>query len=257
MECTVARQLLDLASRTGDVDEELAAAREHARTCAACAEVARSQRRFDDAVSFALRDVAVPGGLKERLLASVAAAPVPAAQPPVAALPGRRSRRLLKLAACVASLAIAVGAWQFIAWQRQPRPFDLEVVHAAVARFIDPQTGQIDLSQFPRFDGSFDVKALASWLESADLKGVDLDGRQGDDGAATLIQLGRDPSSVAVLLMIPAERLSDPPALASRAAVSYAPVAHAVMRDGGYVYVYCTTARHLDDLKRLVQGATV
>jgi hypothetical protein len=253
MDCTAAREYLDVASRRAGDDSELAAAMEHVRTCPACAEQVRSHQRFDDAVAMAMRDVAIPEGLKDRLLASVSPATV-VPLPPV--LPSRRgSRRWLGVAACVASIAMAVGAWQFIAWQRRPRPFDLAKVREAIRDFIDPKTGQIDLSRFDKFDESFNAKALARWLESVDLKGINIDRRGGDDGAMTLVQIGRDPRSVAVLLMIPASRLLDAPALASQANVSYSPlVAHAVMRDGGYVYVYCTPPNNLDDLRRLVQG---
>jgi hypothetical protein len=255
MDCTVARELLDLsARRTGD-DADLAVALEHVRACPACAEQVRSHQRFDDAVAIAMRDVTIPEGLKDRLLASVAASTASVA-PPASAPSKRRTRWAVRVAACAAAIAISVGVWQLVAWQLRPRPFDLDQVFAAMnkKRFIDPKTGQIDLSQSSKFDESFNVKSLAKWLERVDLRGIDIDGRDGDDAAMTLVQLGRDRHSVAVLLMIPAARLKNAPELASQASVSYSPHAHAVMRDGGYVYVYVTTANNLEDLKRLARG---
>lgn len=252
MDCTAARELLDVSARRAGDDADLAQALEHVRSCPSCANVVRSHERFDDAVGLAMRDVAVPGGLKDRLLAAVGAATTVA--PPVVAPSKRRSRWIVRVAASAAAIAMAVGVWQLVKWQRRPQPFDLAQLQAFIDQFRDSKTGQLSLSQFEKFDDSFDVAALTKWLGTSDLKGVNIDRRGGHDGVVTLIQLSRNPQSVAVLLMIPAARLKDADALASPANVSYSPLAHVVMRDGGYVCVYCTTANNLDDLKRLARG---
>src|SRR5690606_38408018 len=71
MECRTARLLLDLAHPPADpLDAADAGALEgHLACCPDCAALARGQGRFDDAVGLAMRRVAVPEGLRDRLLA--------------------------------------------------------------------------------------------------------------------------------------------------------------------------------------------
>jgi hypothetical protein len=69
MDCKTARQFLEFARPpSAELDAvEAAALGEHLAGCPVCRSLAQAERRVDDVLGRAMRDVAVPGGLRERL----------------------------------------------------------------------------------------------------------------------------------------------------------------------------------------------
>jgi hypothetical protein len=116
MECHHVRQLLAFWRRPVDgLDaEEQAALRHHLDQCPECAALARDERRADGALGPPLRDIAVPAGLKERLLQHLASQrrPIPA---------------WIKGAAAAVFLAAAGGAG-YLAWSVRPLLNSAEIV---------------------------------------------------------------------------------------------------------------------------------
>jgi hypothetical protein len=247
MECNVVREVLDLRSGPGDETPEIREALRHCQTCRPCAEAVRSRRVFDDQLTVAIRDVEIPVGLKERLLAAVAPATVSPA--PVERSP-RRQSRWLPWAACAAMLAVVAGTWSLVAWQRRPRQFDLAAIQRSAGALLERAGDRIDLAELRKFGDAFDLAALREWARDVDLRGFDIDGFRGDDAAAAVVRIGRGPQSTGILLIIPASRVEDANRLASRAGVAYAPVPNAAWKSGDFVFVCFTTSRNREDLER-------
>jgi hypothetical protein len=110
MDCSNARLLMQFRTTSGD---ELAAPEReeldaHLAGCPLCRALDHDQHRLDEHLGRAMRDVPVPAGLRQRLLAAVAPAP-----------PAKRPRRWVKRAgwglglATAASLGLLVWAWYF------------------------------------------------------------------------------------------------------------------------------------------------
>ncbi|HXG10141.1 MAG TPA: zf-HC2 domain-containing protein [Gemmataceae bacterium] len=116
MDCKTARLLLDFARpRELDPDEALAL-ESHLARCPECEALAQAERRLDEHLGRAIRDVAVPEGLRRRLLDRLAAER------------GRRHRRgvawIVRLAVAAAILAVVV--WLAFNWvPREPPALDL------------------------------------------------------------------------------------------------------------------------------------
>jgi hypothetical protein len=136
MDCKTARLLLDYARPMpaelpgGDV----AALESHLTACPECEAVARAERQADDHLGRAVRDVPVPDGLRDRLLARLRAE--------------RRRwyrRRLLwtggTQAAAAAGVLIALGVWGHFHPAQLPAPY-LEAIAEEVSQQIPPQDGQ-------------------------------------------------------------------------------------------------------------------
>lgn len=70
MNCHTARAALDWLNRLHELPVEFDAVSvsKHLQTCAECAALARQRQRFDLTVGQAMRDVAIPSGLRERLM---------------------------------------------------------------------------------------------------------------------------------------------------------------------------------------------
>lgn len=254
MDCQAAREILDRASIAEDVSVDALAARAHANQCSACTELLDSRSRFDDQVAIAVNDVPLPEGLRERLLLAVTTASPAITLPPPKALRSRR-RLAYRLAVSVCSLALAIGLWQYLEWRSRPQPFDLARLRTAAVELLQQAGGKIDLSALPKFDGSFDLASLTKWAKTADLRGVEIDGRRRrNDAAASVIQIGRGKDALGILLIVPIARVLDASVLAPQADVSYAPVAHAAWKSGEFVFVCVTTQNHLNDLMRMAPG---
>src|SRR5579872_2239589 len=144
MNCYTARQTLELACPDEIEPQGLDEAARHLEACPACQIAVHRQDEIDARVGALCRDVLVPGGLKERLLAGIAlplasshesAATAPQSPPSLEAVPvvtpaakSERStrRRWLRVASAVAALAFVAG---LAAWFALPRPtVDLEKV---------------------------------------------------------------------------------------------------------------------------------
>ena len=105
MDCKTAHLLLDFNRPTPTELEasEAETLENHLIDCPACARLARDERRLDEHVGQAVRDVPVPAGLRERLIAGLQ-------RPETLPLPRRRfSRGAWSLAAAAALLLIAFG----------------------------------------------------------------------------------------------------------------------------------------------------
>jgi hypothetical protein len=146
MDCKTARLLLDYARPTpaelpgGDV----AALESHLTACPECEALARAERQADDRLGRAVRDVPVPDGLRDRLLAHLRA----------------ERRRWYRrwavrgagaLAAAAACLALAAGLWQYCHRPRRQAP-DVETI----AYDVSVQNAQRTSAQ--RVDEWFDQK---------------------------------------------------------------------------------------------------
>jgi hypothetical protein len=127
MDCNNARLLLELARPVpGELDAaESAALHEHLDQCPDCGALANAERRFDQILGCAVRDVPVPDGLRTRLLTQ---------------LDRQRdawyrrflTRRVLPIgAAAAAVLAVAFLGWQQFA-ERPRRVVDAEQLVAEV-----------------------------------------------------------------------------------------------------------------------------
>jgi hypothetical protein len=250
MDCSVARKILSLSClSTEDVDSprNLGEALAHARDCSTCSEVLHSQQVFDDRIAGAMHDVPVPAGLKERLLASIQ--PVLCGSATAPPTQRRRQRLLTRMAACVAAATVAAGIWWMTAMQTRPRQLDLAVVLTRAAALLAESGGQVSLASLPPFEQAFDLGTLTEWSRTVELRGVELDGRRGQDAAATLIRIGSGPQANGIVLMIPAKRVRDASVLASHARVSYSPVAHAAWRSGEFIFVCYTTQDNFSNLE--------
>ncbi len=108
MDCQTARVLLAFARRPVeclDPGEQLAL-RQHLDGCPDCAALAHDERRADEAVGAAVREVPVPAGLQGRILARIAAQrrPVP-----------------YWLTAAAAALLLAIGVAGYATYAAQPK----------------------------------------------------------------------------------------------------------------------------------------
>lgn len=112
MECHDARQLLALLRREPAQVEsaEVEAVERHVELCPACQTWNASEAVFDAAVAKAMRDVAIPAGLKDRVVARLSRSP--------------SSRRVVPWAAA-ASLLIAVTSLGLF-FTLRPEPIQLE-----------------------------------------------------------------------------------------------------------------------------------
>jgi hypothetical protein len=253
MDCRAAREILDHSS-PGDSGSEALEARAHEAGCERCSSLMASRLAFDDRLSAAMQDVAIPEGLRDRLLTAVSPEPMLAitVKQPV------RRRRPTMVAACVATVLIAGSAtWITIARQRKPKTLDLAALRTAAATLLEQAGNTIDLSRVPGFDGSFSLAALNDWSRSAELHGVEIDQRPGQDGAAAMVRIGRSSRPNAILLIVPASRVADAAHLAAGATLAYAPVASAVWRNGDFVFVCCTIRRNAPELQRFASNTTV
>ena len=126
MDCRTALQKLEAARPdSGDLDEpDFAEAAAHLRDHPHCAELFRRRQEFDKVFGQRMRDVAIPAGLKERLLQSLEPQPAVEERPALADFSrDRQARRrwlvLGPLAAVAACLLAAVLVW-FLFPEHQP-----------------------------------------------------------------------------------------------------------------------------------------
>jgi len=222
MNCRDAREQLD-AARPGPADREgseFAAAMRHVAECAGCRDVVRDRERFDRNVGRAMRNVAVPVGLKgcilDALQAADAAKPTGEHELPTTASRRERLRTrrwiLAGIGAIAATLltALAVRFWPAAS---QPEP-------PLTLADLRQQATLRGLSELEPFDGNFAAKPPGGiWNRP----GIDIDSRPRGDlpdangyHRVALYEFrvrdrnGRDRLR-GVLLAIPKRRLDDPP----------------------------------------------
>jgi len=155
MDCQTARQSL-AAIRPGTADSalpEFASAREHVQSCAACQTTLNRHDELDLRIGELCRDVAVPAGLKDRILDSLqstAKQPAPAATSrlpsgspapaPVSVehrknTPLSRRKWSRRIAAAACALLVGVGAWFLI--QQSFATVSLDEIDAAGESLVD------------------------------------------------------------------------------------------------------------------------
>lgn len=235
MDCELAREQLDAARPdTGDrEDSALEAAFAHADACPACAEVVEFRREFDRQAGRVIRDVPVPAGLKERLLAAAEIS----AQPSVVRAPAdqrsaRYSRRKVFVAvtSAAALLLAAAGTWLFT--HDAPAPLAMSDVQAFWASRIEHGAALADL---PEFDGSFDPAIQDgrwSGAISASPLGADMDDDGRHDAAVYAFRTG-------FLVIMQPGRVTGPPEAGSALSAqrSYRPVPNVAWTLDGQVYL--------------------
>jgi hypothetical protein len=111
MDCNTAHVLLSLERPwVSELDAgEAAALRTHLAGCAACAAWVREERRIDEQLAQAVRDVPVPEELRGRLLSGLARERTL-----------RLRRRVLRVAAIAAALLLAAAAGWYVRWSLRP-----------------------------------------------------------------------------------------------------------------------------------------
>jgi hypothetical protein len=155
--CSAARDTLELA-RPPETDAAAAEqAAQHVGGCPACQTAIPLRQHWDARLGPAIRDVSVPAGLKDRLLASLAAAPtVPTAQSTItttapilaARAPARRNRlKILAGGIAAACVLVAVGA---TVWLLKPVPPDLALETVTLQALSADQTQWSAFQKFQR-----------------------------------------------------------------------------------------------------------
>lgn len=274
MNCRDAREQLD-AARPGPDDRkgaEFAAAMQHVAGCTVCRDVVRGREQFDRKLGRVMRDVSVPVGLKSRILDSLQSA-VPAAEtldprevPEGSSARRLRTRRwLLAAAGTVAVALLAALAVRF--WPASQQPEALLTLSDLRQRATLSVSGLQDLEPF---DGSFAAKPPGGIWEQ---HGIRIDRRaKGDlpdeNGNHRVALFGfdvpaRDGLHRGVLLVIPKDRLDDPPSrtmpvfedraenYARRASGTYHSFA---WQSDGFVYVCFVPKDSLRALQQVVSG---
>jgi hypothetical protein len=124
MDCKTAHLLLDFNRPTPTELEasEAEALDNHLIDCPACARLARDERRLDEHVGQAMRDVAVPAGLRDRLVAGLRRAET-------LPLPRRRFSR---------------GAWSLAILAARPRALDVPQLRLDSWTQFNPDRTQVD-----------------------------------------------------------------------------------------------------------------
>lgn len=136
MDCKTAHLLLDFARPTPTELEasEAEALENHLLDCAACARLARDERRLDEHFGQAIRGVPIPTGLRERLLNGLKPEPAP--------LPRRRFARAAWSLAAAAALLLAVWGGSYLS---RPRTLDVtQLQKNSYGQFMNRSRSQVD-----------------------------------------------------------------------------------------------------------------
>lgn len=268
MDCQTALEHLDcVRPNSGDLDlPEFAEARAHLAECASCQAEFDNRQQFDSEVSRVAADVAVPASLRMSLLAvvsdsvaefaeSAADAPQETNSRPAAADRSatlKRVRLIVSLSACLLIAAVSAALWR-------PGPTQLSI--ATIQGGLNLNLPKVT------FDNAFPVDLPPSWIGhpglrvSETLSGLDLDDRDGHDGAAAYFafSVGRAAPIRGVLVAIPVERIDGLPAATAfrRAPVAYPQtgVVSVAWQEGDLVYL-CFVPGDTTLLERLQRGMT-
>ncbi|MBY0513542.1 MAG: hypothetical protein K2P78_06480 [Gemmataceae bacterium] len=115
----------------------------HVTGCPGCAADARSAGRFDQAVAVAMRNVPLPPGLRDRLVAKLSAQRGSVLR-----------RRAYQYAAAAAAVLLAVGLGYGAVWQSRPKADTAKLLMERDELVTNPQTAE---------------DAVRSWLAAEDL----------------------------------------------------------------------------------------
>jgi hypothetical protein len=265
MDCRTALEMLEaVRPNSGDLQEpELAEAGAHLEACPQCVTVFQGRQTFDREIADAMQDIAIPLGLKKRLLRAIEIDESAAEQPtlacdaetatpgalqhdeqePVAAASRFNRRRWLRVAASVSACCMAaVAGWYFVA--NSGSTYTVDELRASVVW---------DWDRLAEFDGSFDVSLPSGWDRNPRLhvsvvpRGI-LQESTGKHVAAEYAFAFRPRSRTPIsglLLAIPRDCVASPPAEASFSFVPVrytatspdGPLTTATWSEGGFVYV--------------------
>jgi hypothetical protein len=267
MDCRTTLEILDAARPdSNDLREpEFAKALEHLEICPRCSQIVRHRQELDEQIGGIVRDVLVPVGLRERLLAvlqhtraklrtdagEAASSAASSAESPArpeaapdsaeAVVPmSRTSRRmwLRKAAAAAACVLAGLGTWYVVEMQSRGS------VTLAQLR----ESAPFSLSELPIFDGNFKAIPPHGWSSSGRLRlsrsvrGLSLSGRNRHEAALYSIYVSGTEGAAAagVLLVIPAREVRSRPQASNFSAgnVSYVGTyATVAWADADFVYV--------------------
>lgn len=237
MDCQTVRQWIDLHPRTSRDWEcaEGAEVRDHVAGCELCRHAVDDAQEFDGRVKSLLDEVAIPAGLRDRILAQVERS-----SPRVE--PARRASRkwVGRLVGLGLSFMLALGGWY---WATRAASMTLAKLGDSAATVL------LGTKSTPlAFDGSFTPQISDSrWQRVATPQpvGWDLDGRPGHDVAAFRVNI----ASLRFrgwLVVIPVSRVSDAPAHSDPIRLSYA--RSAVWADQKFVYLCVAEQGSIEDL---------
>lgn len=279
MDCRAALERLEALSPGRPPEEpELAEAAAHLQSCPACEAIVERRQSWDLHAGRAIRDVPVPHGLKERLLAalaeaeaddstpaalaSTAEAPPPAEPTHVAPEEPSRApsrRRVAFRAAIAAGLLAMIG---FLGWQFLPT--------ADAVLSLEQLRGYatVQPAELPRFDDSFRARPPGfGWrgLLAEEPLGLDVDGDGRHEIAVYSFAVrSRDRSVVrGKLLAIPRQRVAGAPqaSMMSTANANYLQgrYAEVTWTEGDLVYVALVEGGrdNLERLEELLGGSRI
>jgi len=190
MDCTNARLLLTFV-RSGEIDlpdrEDLD---NHLTSCSECAVSARAESRFDDALETAMPRVAIPAGLKDRILRTLANQRKPRPWPWVAAA------GLLLVAGACAFYALVPGQ-QELDFARIAEKIDIKLTPEAVEAWFSGELGE-NLTAPREFNFNL--------LDNIDI--AEVQGRK--VAKLTFLSRGENRSALAYVYILPAHQFKLP-----------------------------------------------
>ena len=237
-------------------DPEFTQAAAHLRTCPACRAVVGRRRRLDREISQAMRDVRLPEGLKERLLAAVAHTerpdPQPLALPPAQTTPAaRRLRRLIaSLAACALFTILGWSGYQLA----RVSPLELNQIISQVTldAVSQAESAAVPVAPLPR------MMQLPQGLRGATPRRLLLSNQQAVDAYPFVIRGHAGGTVEACLLVIPLEAVESPPSetvFLQAPAVYRNRMSSTAWVEENRLYI-CFVVGHEADLRQLVPSHT-
>jgi hypothetical protein len=191
MDCLTTRATLDVLPPNSEGGPEGAQAAEHLAGCANCQTIVRARTEFDRQAREAFRAVAIPPGLKESLLAQLAAEPAVAEPKRV---PRRRWGWIFSTVALVAVVVIGgSAAWYF------NRPKQIEVARL-VESLTDPN---LEVSDRPvtEFNATPPRGLRLSGVYGVPARRMEIDGQVAGFWKATTTNARKKPMEVRVLVL--------------------------------------------------------
>lgn len=203
------------------------------------------RRGWDREIASAIRDVPVPDGLKDRLLARLAM-PEPASAPPRTSL--SRRRLIMSLATLATGIAAGVVYWTAA---DSPSPVSVAEMRDAATELLSPRAADVP------FNDDFDPRLPETWKTRLKVTAGPL-GVLAEDGgpraAAWRVRSRGRAGWLAVVVAVPVDRVESPPTADSISDRDYVanPKASGVRTvqwtQDGFVYVCCVTDPDLDTL---------
>lgn len=176
MNCQTARAALEWVARPNELPPEFDASSvsEHLKSCEDCGVLARQRQHFDATVGHAMREVAIPSGLREQLLmnlTSQTSTSIPESAGEPAVMPresrsaaGWRMTRRVALTAC-SLMVVAALLWLYVARSLPQLPLD--ALHSRFAALIGTSAEHKTL--FTAFEGGQPARLPRNHLRVGEL----------------------------------------------------------------------------------------